>query len=371
MALPLVLSKEDEASVRQDIVSSAHRAFDARGFGVRTLPGFVAECMRKRVWEQERRLEGGGTQGPVSFIDFITRPYPTGIGATLEEIEQVISGDVSLSQSWEELTGRPVPAPGGALRISEVIIPDARKRELNEVRVHSLADSIEELGLLNPISVTPQRVLVAGWHRLEACRSLGWETIPANQINVDDLHRELAEIDENLVRYELSTLDRSEQLQRRMEIYEALHPETRQGTAGGKAGGRGRIASAESATAIPAFADDTAAKTGRSARVIREEVQISEGLDEGTKRIVRGTPLADRKTELLELARETEPEKQREMAQKVVSGEAKSVHEAAGKPATDTLVVRAFRLVERMTPSERLDFDRQIRPLVAAAAGGA
>ncbi len=59
------------------------------------------------------------------------------------------------------------------------------------------------------------------------------------------------------------------------------------------------------------------------------------------------------------------------MAQKVVSGEAKSVHEAAGKPATDTLVVRAFRLVERMTPSERLDFDRQIRPLVAAAAGGA
>jgi hypothetical protein len=35
--------------------------------------------------------------------------------------------------------------------------------------------------------------------------------------------------------------------------------------------------------------------------------------------------------------------------------------------STPTLVAQAFRLVERMTPAERLDFDRQIRPLIAAA----
>jgi hypothetical protein len=34
---------------------------------------------------------------------------------------------------------------------------------------------------------------------------------------------------------------------------------------------------------------------------------------------------------------------------------------------TPTLVEQAFKIVERMKPSERLDFDRQIRPLIAAA----
>lgn len=35
-----------------------------------------------------------------------------------------------------------------------------------------------------------------------------------------------------------------------------------------------------------------------------------------------------------------------------------------------TIVETAFRLVERMTPAERIDFDRQIRPLIQAAEGG-
>jgi len=238
-------------------------------------------------------------------------------------------------------------------------VPAARKRELNEARVRSLADSIKDVGLLNPISVTPSEVLVAGWHRLEACRLLGWEAIPSKRVDLDDLHRELAEIDENLVRYELSTLDRAEQLQRRMEIYEALHPETKHG---GDRRSDSKVRNPPLET--PAFAEDTAAKTGRSARVIREEVQIANDLDEGTKRIVRGTTVADRKSELLELAREEEPEKQRESARKLVSGEVSSIRRPKG------IVDQAFRLVERMTAAERLDFDRQIRPLIAAAEAG-
>ncbi len=42
------------------------------------------------------------------------------------------------------------------------------------------------------------------------------------------------------------------------------------------------------------------------------------------------------------------------------------VRRALGHTAP-ALVSQAFRLVERMTPAERLDFDRQIRPLIAAA----
>lgn len=39
----------------------------------------------------------------------------------------------------------------------------------------------------------------------------------------------------------------------------------------------------------------------------------------------------------------------------------------AGIVKVQSRVERAFRLVERMSPAERIDFDRQIRPLIQAA----
>ena len=76
---------------------------------------------------------------------------------------------------------------------------------------------------------------MAGYHRLEACRELGWTSIPAVIVEFDDLHAEIAEIDENLVRNELTALERSEQFRRRKDVYEAIHPERRpQGPAYGR-----------------------------------------------------------------------------------------------------------------------------------------
>jgi hypothetical protein len=47
---------------------------------------------------------------------------------------------------------------------------------------------------------------------------LGWTEIPANVVTLDGLHVELAQIDENLIRDDLSVLERSEQIRRRKEI---------------------------------------------------------------------------------------------------------------------------------------------------------
>ncbi len=85
-----------------------------------------------------------------------------------------------------------------------------RKRHLGDIE--QLAKSISELGLLNPITITKDGTLIAGLHRLEACRSLGWTEIPVTIIELGELQTELAEIDENLVRSELSQLDESLQL---------------------------------------------------------------------------------------------------------------------------------------------------------------
>ena len=54
-------------------------------------------------------------------------------------------------------------------------------------------------------------------------------------------------------------------------IYEAMHPETKQHVAGGKAGGRGRPKDiATDNVAVANFADDASTKTGKSARTVRK-----------------------------------------------------------------------------------------------------
>jgi len=80
-------------------------------------------------------------------------------------------------------------------------------------------------------------------------------------------------------------------LARCKELYEAQHPETRAGVAGAlaKHGKVGKSATADSATA--SFVDDTASKTGRGARTVREDVSIGTKLTPAAAEIIRGTPV--------------------------------------------------------------------------------
>lgn len=214
--------------------------------------------------------------------------------------------------------------------IADITIGD-RKRSLGDVE--SLADSMKTLGQLQPVVVTDDMRLVAGRRRIAAASKLGWDEINANVMTLDDLQREVAEIDENLVREELTVLERSRQLARRKEIYEAQHPETKNG-----ATGRGRNRSADSAKL--SFADEAATKTSRSSRVVREEVQIAESITDEAQEIIESTDIADSKTELLNLARVPE-EKQVSVAEKIKAGEASTV-------------AQAKRLVEREEKKETM-----------------
>ena len=103
----------------------------------------------------------------------------------------------------------------------EKIIVGQRFRGASAVKVLELADSIQEIGLLEPIVVASENGgyrLVAGLHRLEAFRRLGRATIPAQVIEGDKNDLELAEIDENLKRAELTVLEQGELMIRREAI---------------------------------------------------------------------------------------------------------------------------------------------------------
>jgi len=78
------------------------------------------------------------------------------------------------------------------------------------------------------------------------------------------------------------------------------HPETKQGVAGGKA--RQRSATADSAVA-DTFATDTGAKTGQSARTVRQDVQVAESIPEDVREQLRESAIADAKTDRAECLR--------------------------------------------------------------------
>ena len=70
-----------------------------------------------------------------------------------------------------------IPVP-----IDQIYVPMGRRGSIDPDKVQELAESILENGQQVPISVRKDGkrfVLVAGLHRLEACKSLGEETISA------------------------------------------------------------------------------------------------------------------------------------------------------------------------------------------------
>lgn len=205
------------------------------------------------------------------------------------------------------------------ISISEVVVPEHR-RQTDPEKVAALAASILETGLLCPIGLTCERKLIHGRHRLEAFMRLGREEIPAFIHEVDDLHAELAEIDENLQRSQLNPMDEFEALRRRQEIYEEIHPETRQYKAGGHA-------KHGSASDKMSFAEDTAWKTGKSRRTIERSVATARRLSDHIQNLIRGTTIARNKSQLGKLAR-LPAEQQYEVAHKLVSGEASTVDQA-------------------------------------------
>lgn len=92
--------------------------------------------------------------------------------------------------------------------IDKIVVGVRRRQKLGNLR--SLAKSIEVRNLLHPILLRNGNELVAGQRRLEACKLLGWTTIPARFVEkLDDDDLRAVELEENterlaLANYELS-----------------------------------------------------------------------------------------------------------------------------------------------------------------------
>lgn len=170
------------------------------------------------------------------------------------------------------------------------IAEGSRLRTVDPDWVEAIAASMADHGQDTPIIVRPLAggfQLVAGLHRLTAARRLGWPTITAKVHEMDDLQAQLVEVDENLMRRELSELDRAAFLARRKHIWQQLHPHTvRRGPI------RDKVVFNSDQPLEERFSKATAAKLGLSPRAIDRAIARAVQINDITRRMLTGHPVA-------------------------------------------------------------------------------
>lgn len=237
-----------------------------------------------------------------------------------------------------------------------------RLREVNDAYAEVMAASFKDRGQRQPIEIVRRGEgyrLVYGAHRYRAAQLAEWSDIKAVITEADDAELRLREIDENLIRHELTALDRARFLAERKRIYEALNPTSKHG------GDRRSDQAANLATW--SFGEDIAEKTGLSYRTVARAVALAEALSPEVVAQVRHTPLASNQAALEALAKH--PAQRQEAAVALMlapENPAKSVNDAfdrldgrAVKPAAEKNLSKFADLWGRMSAKERagaLDF---------------
>lgn len=90
------------------------------------------------------------------------------------------------------------------------------------VPIQPLVDSIKKYGLLEPIVIDQNNRLIAGFRRLEACKQLGYKTILANVVNIENAETFLLlELEENTCRFQFSE---DELLKAKKRLEKIRHP---------------------------------------------------------------------------------------------------------------------------------------------------
>lgn len=195
------------------------------------------------------------------------------------------------------------------IRIDQ-IDTSGRLRAVRDAYVAAMVEAIQAGDALPPIDVVerdnaklPFR-LVAGGHRTAAYAAAGSATIWARVFSAgefaDEAAIKLAEIKENMLRFELTVLDRAIHLAKWKEIHEATIPAPKRGR---KPAAIDPEKLAQDSAAFSASFTTAAAEALKiSERSVQVAVQIAAGIGAPIRDRITGAPIADSQSELLQLA---------------------------------------------------------------------
>ncbi len=244
-----------------------------------------------------------------------------------------------------------------------------KRRALVEARVLALMESFLIVGQTVPILCwrpDPQsrHQLVAGLHRLEAAKRLGWEFIDARIIEGDEIGAKIAEIDENLCRSDLSPAEEVAAIKRRKELIEAkerkVGVEKEIGTASAEHNGdlcrsaskrQQRRRAGEKTGHDPGSVRDVALKMRKTYARVQQSLHFAKILGDTALEEVIGTPL-DTRRGLAALCRLTEEERAA-CLQKVRAGEKISIRAIGSRRASAPRLQTAW---QRAKQDERIVF---------------
>lgn len=220
-------------------------------------------------------------------------------------------------------TSNPMKKSPKHLQVRSVLLSEIKEVAVPQEEIIELQNSMNEIGLLQPVmlrKVKDRYNLVLGRHRVAAARNLKWKTIPAVITESRGGRRRLQMIDENLMRRELSCLERSLLLAERKRILQKIGRVTLRG-------GDRRSKQASIKKRNPSFETEVADKLNKGKTTVAEETRIGERLDPEAAKLLEGTPIAHRKGDLLRLAAKEEHE-QVELAKKIKESGAATLAEA-------------------------------------------
>ena len=211
------------------------------------------------------------------------------------------------------------------------IATTGRLRPVSEAGVQALLASIAETGVMKDAIHVRQKkggalALIAGGHRLEAAKRLGWDEIEAKVwADVTDDWSRLMEIDDNIAGAELNPLDTALFLAERKRVYEKLHPETAAGVFKGNQH-TGNVAA--DMMSVTTFAAATAEKFGMSDRHVRRLIAAGSALDPRDVALLRKAAKQVSLKDLGEIAKIGEPAERYDVVEALSEGRAKSAAEA-------------------------------------------
>lgn len=162
------------------------------------------------------------------------------------------------------------------LPIDKIIVGRRHRRDLGNL--DGLKASIQDLGLLQPVVITSKGELIAGRRRLEACKALGWKTIPIHVVSLKEIAR--GEHDENVHRKDFLPTEL-------VAIRRALEPEERKAAKtrireGGRRGGQGSGKLPEASTGTSR--DKIAQALGIGGRTLDKATAVVEAAEQDPER---------------------------------------------------------------------------------------
>lgn len=163
-------------------------------------------------------------------------------------------------------------------KIEEIKISRRHRKDLGNIA--ELAESIDGVGLLHPIVVTPKNLLIAGRRRLQAAKNLGWKNVPVHVVDLEKVAQ--GEYAENTFRKAFSPSEE-------VSIVRALRPEEEASAQERKQASLKRGAESPRGGKLPQrekgkTRDKVAKAVGRSGRTLEKAEAVVDAAEEDPER---------------------------------------------------------------------------------------